>query len=896
MRGNTISIELPLKRGKVSKTIPLYQYDYGQKLLITGAELPEYYEVHFSNEMHGEAVTSIGDSTGVLIPDALLATGENVYLWLYLHADSDDGETEFQGAIPVIKRAQVTDQTPTPAEQSVITQAIAALTAASAEATEAKEDAEAAQQHIENMGVAATTLPTDSDATVTKTVNASGEVTLTFGLPRGVKGDRGDRGLQGETGNDGEDGEDGFSPVVYLTKSGKVTTFSVTDAEDTYSVEINDGEDGNPGQDATPDLITVDYSDLTFPVAAGTMCYHSGLLYKANQAIATSEEWTAAHWTQTTIEEEHLSLKTEINSVHQVPSGGSSGQVLGKASGTDYDVEWKTVSGGGTVDSSLSDSSTNPVQNKVITGVINQISDKNVSQNLYDKSTCNPQDKTVYNNRHAYASNNSYAVTGKIPVRASTKYKFWAGEGVNIKYVAQWSGESGDTFVSETNISSAAFTTGANTTFVEFEIFARSHTTDEYNAAIDCAMLVEGETVPETYQPYGQVTYVVPTDALEDAEAVEGAKNYTVMKSLVNLYDKTLARDNKVFNTTKLVDNTAYAFSGLIPVEPNAQYCYSIQKGLEYGYISAWYQRWDSSKAFIDEVQGNQSTNFLNQIQTTANTAYVSFCIYFGDSHTTEAFNTAIDTLMVVEGCQQPTEYVPYNLEPVMNHLKMDTMYRDNAERFKGKKWLAFGTSVTYQDSKYYTEGVADGEVVRGYIGDIVRRKPMIITNSGVSGSTLAGSDANALINRYNTFTYTDYDFVTIEYGINDFGNDVPVGTASDAAGTSTFAACLKTIIEYILNENPIVGLIICTDPDVRGTNKNNNDNTLKDYADVMLEIAAQYRMPVCDWFYHSGINSITKGNGSSRYFLTQAGTHPSVYGHMRMGAMLNQVFDSLLC
>lgn len=314
MRGNTISIELPLKRGKVSKTIPLYQYDYGQKLIITGAELPEYYEVHFSNEMHGDAVTSIGDSTGVLIPDALLATGENVYLWLYLHADSDDGETEFQGAIPVIKRAHVTDQTPTPAEQSVITQAIAALTAASAEATEAKEDAEAAQQHIENMGVAATTLPTDSDATVTKTVNSSGEVTLTFGLPRGVKGDHGDRGLQGETGNDGEDGEDGFSPVVSLTKSGKVTTFSVTDAGGTYSVEINDGEDGNPGQDATPDLITVDYSDLTFPVAAGTMCYHSGLLYKANQAIATSEEWTAAHWTQTTIEAEHHALKTEINS------------------------------------------------------------------------------------------------------------------------------------------------------------------------------------------------------------------------------------------------------------------------------------------------------------------------------------------------------------------------------------------------------------------------------------------------------------------------------------------------------------------------------------------------------------------------------------------------------
>ena len=152
------------------------------------------------------------------------------------------------------------------------------------------------------------------------------------------------------------------------------------------------------------------------------------------------------------------------------------------------------------------------------------------------------------------------------------------------------------------------------------------------------------------------------------------------------------------------------------------------------------------------------------------------------------------------------------------------------------------------------------------------------------------------MINRYQNLNFGSYDFITVEYGINDFGRNVPVGTVNDAAGTSTFAACLKTIIEYALTQNPIVGLIICTDPDVRGTTTNQNGNTLKDYADVTLEIAKQYRLPVCDWFYHSGINALTRGDGTSRYFLTQAGTHPSVYGHMRMGAMLNQVFDSLLC
>ena len=133
------------------------------------------------------------------------------------------------------------------------------------------------------------------------------------------------------------------------------------------------GQDGAPGQDATPALITVNYSDLTFPVAKDTQCYHDGLLYYAKQDIQTSEAWTAAHWQQTTVEEQQRLLLNSIQGIHQIPSGGSSGQVLGKVSNSNYDLEWKTVPGGGVVDSSLSDSSTNPAQNKVITNEINYI-------------------------------------------------------------------------------------------------------------------------------------------------------------------------------------------------------------------------------------------------------------------------------------------------------------------------------------------------------------------------------------------------------------------------------------------------------------------------------------------------------------------------------------------
>ena len=69
----------------------------------------------------------------------------------------------------------------------------------------------------------------------------------------------------------------------------------------------------------------------------------------------------------------------------KIPSGGTTGQVLKKHSATDYDVEWADESSGSaiTVDSELSDSSTNPVQNKVITGVINEVTDISYSINLF---------------------------------------------------------------------------------------------------------------------------------------------------------------------------------------------------------------------------------------------------------------------------------------------------------------------------------------------------------------------------------------------------------------------------------------------------------------------------------------------------------------------------------
>ena len=129
MENRTNILTVAVEPNRTNTTEPLYQFDYGQKLVLEGIELPEAYEVHFGNSESGNSTTSIGGSDGVDIPDVYLTTGKDVYAWLYLHTGEDDGETVIRIRIPVRRRARITNAEPTPVQQDAITQAIAALNA-----------------------------------------------------------------------------------------------------------------------------------------------------------------------------------------------------------------------------------------------------------------------------------------------------------------------------------------------------------------------------------------------------------------------------------------------------------------------------------------------------------------------------------------------------------------------------------------------------------------------------------------------------------------------------------------------------------------------------------------------------------------------------------------------
>lgn len=69
--------------------------------------------------------------------------------------------------------------------------------------------------------------------------------------PKGQQGEKGDQGDKGEKGDQGErglqgvqgvKGDDGVSPTVSTSKTGKVTTIEITDANGVHTATVNDGE------------------------------------------------------------------------------------------------------------------------------------------------------------------------------------------------------------------------------------------------------------------------------------------------------------------------------------------------------------------------------------------------------------------------------------------------------------------------------------------------------------------------------------------------------------------------------------------------------------------------------------------------------------------------------
>ena len=129
MKGiNTITANFS-NGGRQCITRKLFQYDYGQKVLIKGLNLPQSFEFHISNSNSPKASSNIflGNNNEIIIPDEYLTSGEDIYIWIFLHQTISDGQTRYTINIPVQKRPKAESKEPTQVEQNVIDQLISSL-------------------------------------------------------------------------------------------------------------------------------------------------------------------------------------------------------------------------------------------------------------------------------------------------------------------------------------------------------------------------------------------------------------------------------------------------------------------------------------------------------------------------------------------------------------------------------------------------------------------------------------------------------------------------------------------------------------------------------------------------------------------------------------------------
>lgn len=119
-----------------------YEYDTVQKLVITGLDLPLYYEVDFCNVGDADTITVVSDEEGAVIPDDCFLSGKDIKAYIVVGGDDGSVQTRYEITIPVKKRPRRTDIQPTPAEQTQINSLVAAMNDAVERSASSASDAE----------------------------------------------------------------------------------------------------------------------------------------------------------------------------------------------------------------------------------------------------------------------------------------------------------------------------------------------------------------------------------------------------------------------------------------------------------------------------------------------------------------------------------------------------------------------------------------------------------------------------------------------------------------------------------------------------------------------------------------------------------------------------------
>lgn len=186
------------------------------------------------------------------------------------------------------------------------------------------------------------------------------------------------------------------------------------------------------------------------------------------------------------------------------------------------------------------------------------------------------------------------------------------------------------------------------------------------------------------------------------------------------------------------------------------------------------------------------------------------------------------------------------------------------------------GDSITY--GAYADESYAD------YFGELVDAD--VVNNYGICSNELctSGTEDNAMVERYSEIA-SDSDLIFVCGGENDWWHSATLGELGDDT-EDTYYGALEVLMTNLEEEYPDAEIVFATPPKCNRTGnveqENENGDTLEDFANAVLEVAAEHGITVID-FYHADECDFTAGaydNGVVETDYLVDGVHPTDLGH----------------
>lgn len=232
----------------------------------------------------------------------------------------------------------------------------------------------------------------------------------------------------------------------------------------------------------------------------------------------------------------------------------------------------------------------------------------------------------------------------------------------------------------------------------------------------------------------------------------------------------------------------------------------------------------------------------------------------------------------------------------------------ENSEKINqlksGARWFALGDSITEGWTSAVDASASNGykqflntNAAQRWVNIVAEKNGYVLTNHGIGGTGYLRGDTNNARLLADTLDFSQCDFVTLAYGVNDWKYAVNIGSMNDDIATGgSMVANMRYVIKKILTDNPYCKIFVITPINCRsygtyetnwginykgGTGGHLNGLGLQDIFDKMKEVCDYHGIELIDMTHSSVVNRENIRTVLADY------VHPTVECHMAMAREL---------